>query len=249
VRGHSLTTNNGRSRDHRAGSSRVERRRRRATPRGTRIPRSPGSTLIRAAQAPAVHEDLAVTTGSLGHQTPAESSGSRCSQVAVALGPAEPGAPELEHAVDIAVKPLARPGLGDLYGQIPQLALDVQHWGKIRFSTHETSLPPGTDRKAPRCSVEIGAVERAHFLIKTASVPQSGRACRSRPPSTARAASSRAARVRADPHRGLLTSVILGWRGTSGRGSRGNEELAGSGGCTKWLTESLKFAWDSSTSI
>jgi hypothetical protein len=128
--------------------------------------------LIRAAQAPAVHEDLAVTTGSLGHQTPAESTGSRCSQVAVALGPAEPGAPELEHAVDVAMKALARLGLGEFYGQMPQLALDVQHWGKIRFSSHETSLSPGTDRKAPRCSVEIGAVERAHFLIKTASVPQ-----------------------------------------------------------------------------
>jgi hypothetical protein len=64
----------------------------------------------------------------------------------------------------------------------------VQHWGKIRFSSHETSLSPGTDRKPPRCSVETSAVERAHFLIKTASVPQKihemghHRSVRRRPP-------------------------------------------------------------------
>jgi hypothetical protein len=31
---------------------------------------------------------------------------------------------------------------------MPQLALDVQHWGKIRFSSHAISLSPSTDRKS-----------------------------------------------------------------------------------------------------
>ena len=43
---------------------------------------------------------------------------------------------ELEHAVDLAVEALARPGLSDQDRQMPELALDVQHGSKIRFSTH-----------------------------------------------------------------------------------------------------------------
>src|SRR5687767_13452412 len=39
--------------------------------------------LIRVPQAPAVHEDLTVTAGSLGHQTLAQGGGSRCLQVAI----------------------------------------------------------------------------------------------------------------------------------------------------------------------
>jgi len=55
-------------------------------------------------------------------------SGSRCLQIAITRGPAETGAAELEHAVDVAVEALALLGLGDLNRQMPQLALDVQHW-------------------------------------------------------------------------------------------------------------------------
>jgi hypothetical protein len=40
------------------------------------------------------------------------------SRVAVALGQAEPGAPELEDAIDIAVKAVTRLGLSDLYRQM-----------------------------------------------------------------------------------------------------------------------------------
>src|SRR5687767_9379531 len=95
--------------------------------------------LIRVPQAPAIHEDLTVTAGSLGHQTLAQGGGSRCLQVAITRCPAETGTAELEHAVDVAVEALALLGLGDLNGQMSQLALNVQHRSQIRVSTHADS--------------------------------------------------------------------------------------------------------------
>jgi hypothetical protein len=68
---------------------------------------------------------------------------------------------------------LARLGLGDLYGQMPQLALDVQHWGKIGFGSHTTPLSPGTDRKDLSSqgryflsSARISAARCSSFAIK-----------------------------------------------------------------------------------
>jgi hypothetical protein len=70
--------------------------------------------------------DLAVTAGSLRHQTSSQCRGSRWLQVAIAHGPAKAGAAEFEHAVAVAVQALTRLCLGELNRQVSQLALDVQ---------------------------------------------------------------------------------------------------------------------------
>jgi hypothetical protein len=87
--------------------------------------------LVFAAEAPPVHEDLAVTAGTLRHQTPLEGCRARRPQVAITPSPAKPSASELQHAEDVAVEAFARLGLGDLKSQVSQLALDMQYGSKV----------------------------------------------------------------------------------------------------------------------